>query len=146
VPITSHLFDAAGEDRAVDLKDHPLAQISDDEILWVDVQAPDDADLERLGAASDWQSETLTNLAHQPERARLRLYPGYVHLTVVSVICEDELRLEAIDLLAGEGTSWSPSIPPMCQRWPAWARSTVVTRAWERCPPPSSWPSSSTGS
>jgi magnesium transporter len=101
VPIEARLFDAAGEDRAVDLEDHPLAQLGDDEILWVDIQAPNEADLERLTAAYDWQSETLADLARRPERARLRLYPGYVHLTVISVVCQDELRREGIDLLVG---------------------------------------------
>lgn len=102
MPIETRLFDAPGEDRVVELEDHPLARIGGDEILWVDVQAPDEADLERLAAAYDWQSETLPDLTRHPERARLRLYPGYVHLTVVSVVCEDELRLEGIDLLVGQ--------------------------------------------
>ena len=54
MPIEARLFDAAGEDRDVAVDDHPLAGLANDEILWIDVLAPDDHDMERLAGVFDW--------------------------------------------------------------------------------------------
>jgi magnesium transporter len=102
VPIEARLFDAAGTDREVALPDHPLKRLSDDEILWIDVREPDDRDLNALGAARDWQPETFDGIGRDIGRARLRLYPGYIHLTIESIVCRETPEAAEIDLVVGE--------------------------------------------
>ena len=101
MPIEARLFDAAGMDRVVSLEDHPLVGLASEEILWVDVQAPTSADLDRLADAYEWQAETIDDLGQDLGRARLRLFAGYVHLTIESVVRTDRLRTAEIDLLVG---------------------------------------------
>ena len=101
MPIEARLFDAAGTDRMVNLDDRPLVGLASEEILWVDVQAPTSADLDHLAEAYEWQPETIDDLGQDLGRARLRLFPSYVHLTIESVVCSDQLRSAEIDLLVG---------------------------------------------
>jgi magnesium transporter len=101
VPIKTRLFDASGEDQEVELHDHSLAGLSDDKILWIDVLAPDSEDMKRLAAVHDWQPETLDDLGRRLGRARIRLHPSYVHLTIASVVGDGDLRVAEIDLLVG---------------------------------------------
>ncbi len=101
MPIEARLFDAAGEDRDVAVDDHPLAGLANDEILWIDVLAPDDHDMERLAGVFDWLPETMHDLSRRLGRARIRLHPSYVHLTMAAVIGDEDLRVAEIDLLVG---------------------------------------------
>jgi len=102
VPISARLFDSEGEDREIDFADRSFASLSGDEILWVDVVSPDEADVERLRGAHDWHDETLADLTKTLGRARLRSYPSYVHLTVEAIVCETPLSNAEIDLLVGQ--------------------------------------------
>ena len=114
MPIEARLFDAAGTDRVVSLDDHPLVGIASEEILWVDVPAPTSADLDHQADAYEWEPETIDELGRDLGRARLRLFPGYVHLTIESVVCNDQLRTAEIHLLVGREFV-IPFTPLMCQ-------------------------------
>ena len=94
VPIEAHLFDAAGTDREVGLDDHPLVGLADDEILWVDVQAPTAADLERLAVPTTGSPRRSTTLARASGTAPdSGSFPRYVHLTIEAVVCRRRLRV-----------------------------------------------------
>ncbi|HVQ23239.1 MAG TPA: CorA family divalent cation transporter, partial [Candidatus Saccharimonadia bacterium] len=92
---------AAGADREVGLDDHPLVGLAPDEIMWVDIRAPNSADLDRLRACYDWHAETIADLGRDLGRARLRMFPSYVHLTIEAITCGHDLGAAEIDLLVG---------------------------------------------
>jgi magnesium transporter len=101
VPIEARLYDAAGQDRVVELEDHAVSDLSEDEILWVDIRALDDRDRERLAATYAWDPETLDDLGRELGRARIRIHSSYVHLTIEAIACAEELSVAEIDLLVG---------------------------------------------
>ncbi len=52
------------------------------QLLWIDVQGRERADLDAVGNAVGLEPKSLERLADPPERADLTLYPEHIHLVL----------------------------------------------------------------
>jgi len=101
VTIRAILYQAKGDDREVDL-DRDEIRISDDQLLWVDLDAREAADLRRAAAAVGLEPEALERLSHEDRRARILRLPDRVVLTLGAVEPDDEeAERHEIDIVIG---------------------------------------------
>jgi magnesium/cobalt transport protein CorA len=101
VTIRAVLYQAKGEDRQVDLERDQI-RISDDQLLWVDLDAREAGDLRRAAAAVGLEPEALERLSHEDRRARILRLPDRVVLTLGAVEPDDEeARRREIDIVIG---------------------------------------------
>jgi magnesium transporter len=100
--IRSRLYDARGEDKEVDLSESVVRTLTDETLLWVDVDLPDPAALEEIEAAFHFPKPIMTALAAPTEEARLVRAPEAILLTVVAVEERDGRESPvAVDVVAG---------------------------------------------
>ena len=83
--IRARLYDAQGEDLDIELSAMAVKGLTDDKLLWVDVEDPQTADLDRLFEAFGFSQPIMTALAAPGKEARLVRSPEAILLTVVSV-------------------------------------------------------------
>jgi Mg2+ and Co2+ transporter CorA len=101
VTIRAVLYQAKGDDRQVDLERDQI-RISDDQLLWVDLDAREAGDLRRAAAAVGLEPEALERLSHEDRRARILRLPDRVVLTLGAVEPDDEeARRREIDIVIG---------------------------------------------
>jgi magnesium/cobalt transport protein CorA len=101
VTIRAVLYQAKGEDREVDLGRDEI-RISDDQLLWVDLDAREAGDLRRAAAAVGLEPEALERLSHEDRRARILRLPDRVVLTLGAVEPDDEeAERQEIDIVIG---------------------------------------------
>jgi len=101
VTIRAVLYQAKGDDREVDLERDEI-RISDDQLLWVDLDAREAGDLRRAAAAVGLEPEALERLSHEDRRARILRLPDRVVLTLGAVEPDDEeARRREIDIVIG---------------------------------------------
>ena len=99
--IRAVLYKAKGDDREVDL-DRDEIRISDDQLLWVDLDAREADDLRRAAAAVGLEPEALERLSHEDRRARILRLPDRVVLTLGAVEPDDEeAERHEIDIVIG---------------------------------------------
>jgi magnesium transporter len=101
VTIRAVLYDATADDREVDL-DRDDVQVSDDRLLWIDLDDRTTDDLRRAAAAVGLEPEGLERLSREDRRARLLRLPDQVVLTLGAVDPEDtEAHRREIDIVIG---------------------------------------------
>jgi magnesium/cobalt transport protein CorA len=101
VTIRAVLYQAKGDDRQVDLERDQI-RISDDQLLWVDLDAREAGDLRRAAAAVGLEPEALERLSHEDRRARILRLPDRVVLTLGAVEPDDEeAQRREIDIVIG---------------------------------------------
>jgi magnesium transporter len=94
------LYDANGDDRVVDLEDS--IKVSDDQLLWIDLDDRDPAELRRAAAAIGLEPQALHRLSHDDRMARILRLPDRVVLTLGAVDADDqEARRREIDIVIG---------------------------------------------
>ena len=99
--IRAVLYQAKGDDREVDLERDEI-RISDDQLLWVDLDAREAGDLRRAAAAVGLEPAALERLSHEDRRARILRLPDRVVLTLGAVEPDDEeARRREIDIVIG---------------------------------------------
>jgi magnesium transporter len=82
----SRLYDARGEDREVELSAGIVGKLTDETLLWVDVDQPGPADIKEIEAAFHFPASIMDALAAQgDDEARLVRAPEAILLTVVAV-------------------------------------------------------------
>ena len=100
--IRSRLYDARGEDKEIELSATAVAELTDETLLWVDIDAPDQAALEQIEAAFRFPAPIMTALATPGDEARLVRAPAAILLTVLSIEDRDGRDFPvAVDLVAG---------------------------------------------
>jgi len=97
--MVSRLFDAAGDDREIELDAAAIKRLSDRQLLWVDVSGDDEGQLRRVGELFALEPESIRNLENPIGQPRLDVLERYFEVNVVA-IGEDE-RPVPMDLLAG---------------------------------------------
>jgi magnesium transporter len=103
--IRSRLYVARGEDRDIQLSARAVRGLSDDKLLWVDVQEPTPAELDEVAAAFGFPEPIMGALAAPVEEARLVRAPEAILVTVLSVESDDrDIAPVAVDLVAGRNT------------------------------------------
>ena len=78
----ARLYDADGRDREITLEPEMASRVGDKQLLWIDVQGRERADLDAVGNAVGLEPKSLERLAGPPERADLTLYPEHIHLVL----------------------------------------------------------------
>ena len=100
--IRAILYDAKGDDRAVDLGATEHLRLDNDRLLWIDLDDRDVADLATAAAAVGLEPEGLRRLSHEDRRSRILRLPERVVLTLGAVDPDDPAagRLE-LDIVVG---------------------------------------------
>jgi magnesium transporter len=84
VGLRARLYDAQGEDRDIELNARAVKGLTDDKLLWVDVEDPGTGELKSIGDAFGFSQPIMDGLA-SPDGARLVRSPDAILLTVLSV-------------------------------------------------------------
>lgn len=99
--IRAVLYDAKGDDRDIDL-DRDDVRVTNDRLLWIDLDDREPVDLRRAAAAVGLEPEGLGRLAQEDRRARILRLPDQVVLTLGAVDPNDrEARRHEIDIVIG---------------------------------------------
>ena len=99
--IRAVLYDAKSEDREVDL-DRDDVRVSDNRLLWIDLDDRTADDLRRAAAAVGLEPEGLERLSREDRRARILRLPDQVVLTLGAVDPADaEANRQEIDIVIG---------------------------------------------
>ena len=99
--IRAVLYDAKGDDRVIDLGRDDI-RISDDRLLWVDLDDRTPDDLRLAAAAVGLEPEGLERLSRDDRRARILRLPDRVVLTLGAVDPDDrEASRREIDIVLG---------------------------------------------
>lgn len=80
--IHARLYDADGRDREVDPEPGIADRIKDRQLLWIDVEGRDRADLEMVTSGVGIGSELAGRLAEERGRADLTQYADHIHLVL----------------------------------------------------------------
>jgi magnesium transporter len=99
--VRSRLYDARGEDKEVDLSARVVGKLTDDTLLWVDVEPLEPADLEQLEAAFEFPAPIVSALAAPDDEPRLVRTPEAILLTVLSIEDHGKGKVVPVDLVAG---------------------------------------------
>jgi Mg2+ and Co2+ transporter CorA len=100
--IRSRLYDAKGIDSEIRLTAAAVRKLTDERLLWVDVEQPRPADLEEVAAAFSFPAPIMSALAAPGNDARLVRAPEVTLLTVLSTETVDGRdKPVAVDLVAG---------------------------------------------
>ena len=99
--IRAVLYDAKGDDRVIDL-DRDEVRVSNDRLLWIDLDDRNPDDLRLAAAAVGLEPEGLRRLSKTDERAQILRLPDRVVLTLGAVDPEDrEAGRREIDIVLG---------------------------------------------
>lgn len=80
--IRARLYDADGRDREIDPEPEIADRIKDRQLLWIDVEGRDRADLETLMSAVGIGRHLAERLAEERGRADLTQYADHIHLVI----------------------------------------------------------------
>ena len=100
--IRAVLYDAKGDDRVIDL-DRDDIRVSDNRLLWIDLDDRTPDDLRLAAAAVGLEPEGLERLSRDDRRARILRLPDRVVLTLGAVDPDDlEASRREIDIVLGQ--------------------------------------------
>ena len=97
--MVSRLFDAAGDDREIELDAAAIKRLTDRQLLWVDVSGDDEGELRRVGELFALEPQSIRNLENPIGQPRLDVLERYFEVNVVAI--GDDERPVPMDLLAG---------------------------------------------
>lgn len=95
----SRLFDAAGDDREIELDASAVKRLTDRQLLWVDVSGDGEGELHRVGELFALEPQSIRNLESLIGQPRLDVLERYFEVSVVAI--GDDERPVPMDLLAG---------------------------------------------
>jgi Mg2+ and Co2+ transporter CorA len=96
------LYDASGDDRAIELDAGETVRFDRDRLLWIDLDDRDIGDLAQAAAAVGLEREGLRRLSREDRRSRLLRLPERVVLTLGAVDAEDpDARRHELDIVVG---------------------------------------------
>jgi magnesium transporter len=112
VSLRATLYDASGEDQEVELSREVAARLGEEQLLWVDLDARDQAEIARIGPVLELSEDAVRHLSESPSEARLLRFPGRVLLRLIAVQPDgsdgdgSDVRLDtaAIDIIAAPNT------------------------------------------
>lgn len=100
--IRAILYQAKGDDREIDLDAEKALRLSQDRLLWIDLDDRDVADLTTAAAAVGLEAEALRRLSREDHRARILRLPDRVVLTLGVVDPDDaEAGRHELDIVVG---------------------------------------------
>jgi magnesium transporter len=81
----ARLYDADGQDRELALGEASADRIGERQLLWIDLDGREAADLEAVARAVGLERPLEKRLASAPDRADLTSYPDHIHLVLQSM-------------------------------------------------------------
>ncbi len=81
----ARLYDADGPDREIDLDEASPDRIGDRQLVWIDLDGRERADLDRLATIVGLEPRLVARLADPPERADFTAWPDHIHLILVAL-------------------------------------------------------------
>ena len=87
--VRTSLYDADGLDHAVDLQDGMQERLGDRQLLWIDLTAPSQNELDRVGEVVHLHRETIGTLLDAGERPRIDQFGTYFQGNVNAVEARD---------------------------------------------------------
>jgi Mg2+ and Co2+ transporter CorA len=95
-------YQAKGDDEQVDLTTAKPVKINDDQLLWIDIDERDPADLAQAATAVGLEERALRRLGRTDHRARFLRLPDRVVLTLGTVDADDpEAHRHELDIVVG---------------------------------------------
>jgi magnesium transporter len=102
VGIRARLYNAQGEDLDIELSPGAVEKLTDENLLWVDSEAPGADELDRIRDAFGFSQPIMDALASPDDEARLVRSPHAILLTVLSVEERENRQIPvAVDVVAG---------------------------------------------
>jgi|KBSSwiStaDraftv2_1062776.scaffolds.fasta_scaffold142026_1 Mg2+ and Co2+ transporter CorA len=102
VGIRARLYNAQGEDLDIELSPGAVKRLTDENLLWVDTEAPSADELDRIRDAFGFSEPIMDALASPDDEARLVRSPQAILLTVLSVEERENRQIPvAVDVVAG---------------------------------------------
>jgi Mg2+ and Co2+ transporter CorA len=96
------LYQAGGDDEAIDLGGRSPVRIKGDQLLWIDIDGRDPAELALAGEAIGLEDRGLIRLSRTGRRPRLLRLPNRVVLSLGAVDPDDaEARRHELDIVVG---------------------------------------------
>lgn len=97
------LFDAEGRDKEVELNKKMVKELSENQLLWVDMRNAEDDEIERMGKIFGLDPQCVCDLIEVHHRPELRNYGDYFHLQVIGVARKDSKDEPVhLDMVAGK--------------------------------------------
>jgi Mg2+ and Co2+ transporter CorA len=100
--VRAHLYDAPGEDRAIDILRDPPRRLRDHQLLWIDVAGRDRQALEAVAGVAGLSPSTVEALADPHDRPLLLRHDTYLHVALSSVAADGDgtVKVTGLDLVA----------------------------------------------
>ena len=112
--IRARLYNAQGEDLDIELSAGAVEKLTDEKLLWVDLEAPGPGELDRICDAFGFSQPIMDALASPDDEARLVRSPNAILLTVLSVEERDNRQIPvAVDVVAGRNAVVTIHGPPV---------------------------------
>jgi magnesium transporter len=100
-PLTGWVFRADGHDQEIDLTDDGLPRLNSKALLWIDLEAEDEAGLEAAAELLELPQELVDRLGSSEARPSLADYEELIHVRVVEVARGDDPSPLPMDAVAG---------------------------------------------
>lgn len=102
--ILAYLYDAEGKEESVDLDETNVEDISDQQLLWINVLERDEALIRRATAAVNLEEAPIKGILRTRERPKFYRFENYYHFFIVSVETDEKemIRKMPIDFLVGK--------------------------------------------
>jgi magnesium/cobalt transport protein CorA len=98
--IKAYLYDATGRDREIELDGEVLANLHDQQLLWIDISEFEDREIRPLAHMLGLTTESVRSLLQKEHRPRLDHYGKYSQLIVNTIQEEDgRYRLVEVDFI-----------------------------------------------
>jgi magnesium transporter len=100
--LTGWVYEADGHDREIDLGLDGMPRLRRNSLLWIDLEAGDDAGLEAAAELLELPGELVTRLSSEETRPSLADYEKLIHVRVVEVSKGEDPAALPMDAVAGK--------------------------------------------
>src|SRR5690242_2999972 len=90
MPVNAYLYDAAGTDRRVDLDKQLIDSLTEQQLLWVDLEAYQEEEVRQVAALFGWHGASIYGLSQPNRRPRLDSFGNYFQLNVDAIRSEEQ--------------------------------------------------------
>lgn len=103
--LRARLYDAKSDDREVEVRGDEVRGLTDEQLLWVDLDERDDAALTDLGEALALEPQILSNLRTDSHRPRLVRFDERILITLGALeTAQHEVERRELDVVVGRNT------------------------------------------
>jgi magnesium transporter len=102
--ILVYLYEADGTEREVDLKENILDEVTDSQLLWINILERDSEALKQVKAALNFEKMPIKGILRTHERPKIYKFKDFYHFYIISVETDaaGKIRPIPIDFLVGK--------------------------------------------